>query len=101
MKHHTLSDAQWKQVKANFFKAIASIENTKEAEAFLTDLCTPSEIESMADRWSVVPRLQAGIPYRKIHEETGVSVTTIGRVARTLEMGTGGYRKLAERNKTS
>ena len=39
----------------------------------------------------VVPLLQQGMPYREIHELTQVSVTTIGRVARTLERGTGGY----------
>ncbi|MCK1890509.1 Trp family transcriptional regulator, partial [Legionella pneumophila] len=28
----------------------------------------------MADRWQIVPLLRQGIPYRTIHEETGVSV---------------------------
>ena len=50
-----------------------------------------AELEAMADRWKVVPLLQQGVPYREIHERTGVSVTTIGRVARTLEHGAGGY----------
>lgn len=57
----------------------------------LQDLCTPAEIEAMADRWRVVPLLKKGIPYREIHDRTGVSVTTIGRVARCIEAGTGGY----------
>ena len=38
-----------------------------------------------------MPLIVAGEPYRGIHERTGVSVTTIGRVARTLEHGAGGY----------
>jgi len=59
--------------------------------AFLHDLCTPAELEAMADRWQVVPLLHQGISYRKIHQLTGVSVTTISRVARTLEQGAGGY----------
>ena len=41
------------------------------------------------------------VPYREIHRQTGVSVTTIGRVARYLGAGNGGYalaaRRLAER----
>jgi uncharacterized protein YerC len=37
------------------------------------------------------------VPYRDIHERTHVSVTTIGRVARTLERGAGGYAKAAQR----
>ncbi|MEQ4575448.1 MAG: YerC/YecD family TrpR-related protein [Gammaproteobacteria bacterium] len=57
----------------------------------MRDLCTPAELEAMADRWRVVPLLVQGVPYREIHDLTGVSVTTIGRVARTLEHGTGGY----------
>ena len=35
--------------------------------------------------------------YREIHDHTGVSVTTIGRVARYLTMGNGGYALAAER----
>jgi len=42
-----------------------------------------------------VPLLLQGVPYREIHERTLVSVTTIGRVARTLERGTGGYATAA------
>ncbi|MCB1596949.1 MAG: DNA-binding transcriptional regulator, partial [Gammaproteobacteria bacterium] len=38
-------------------------------------------------------------PYRQIHDQTGVSVTTIGRVARSLNIGAGGYRKALQRRK--
>ncbi len=72
-------------------KALAALEKPEEVRAFLVDLCTPAELEAMADRWKVVPHLLKGLPYREIHELTGVSVTTIGRVARTLERGEGGY----------
>lgn len=51
----------------------------------------------MADRWRVVPLLLEGVPYREIHDRTAVSVTTVGRVARCLGTGTGGYRLAAER----
>lgn len=72
-------------------RALAALAEPREVAAFLEDLCTPAELEAMADRWRVVPLLQKGIPYREIHQRTGVSVTTIGRVARTLDRGTGGY----------
>lgn len=72
-------------------KALAALEKPEEVRAFLIDLCTPAELEAMADRWRVVPHLLKGVPYREIHELTGVSVTTVGRVARTLERGEGGY----------
>lgn len=68
-----------------------------ELRCFLEDLCTPAELEAIADRWRVVPLLLEGIAYREIHERTGVSVTTIGRIARCLDLGAGGYRLAAER----
>lgn len=72
-------------------RALAALKSAEEVRAFLADLCTPAEIEAMADRWRVVPYLREGVPYREIHDRTLVSVTTIGRVARTLEHGAGGY----------
>ncbi len=71
--------------------AFAALRQPDEVLAFLRDLCTPAELEAMADRWKVVPLLQQGVPYREIHERTGVSVTTTGRVARSLEHGHRGY----------
>jgi len=68
-----------------------------EMKAFLDDLCTPAELEAIADRWRVVPLLLKKTPYREIHDRTGVSVTTIGRIARCLSFGAGGYRLAAER----
>src|SRR5690606_40236810 len=76
--------------------AIASLQTGEEVAAFLRDLCTPAELEAMVDRWGVVPLLLRGVPYREIYELTGVSVTTIGRVARTLERGAGGYALRSE-----
>jgi len=72
-------------------RALASLGKPEDIRAFLEDLCTPAELEAMTDRWKVVPLLLEGVPYREIHDRTLVSVTTIGRVARTLEHGAGGY----------
>ena len=72
-------------------EALAALQDPTEVAAFLRDLCTPAELEAMIDRWRVVPLLLEGVPYREIHQRTGVSVTTVGRVARTLEHGDGGY----------
>ena len=66
-------------------------------DAFLNDLCTPAELEVLVDRWRVVPYLLDGVSYREIHERTAVSITTIGRVARYLNQGNGGYLAAAAR----
>lgn len=78
-------------------RALAALNKPQEVQAFLRDLCTPAELEAMADRWRVVPLLRKGVPYREIYDLTGVSVTTIGRVARSLEHGAGGYAAAIER----
>ena len=71
--------------------AFAGLSSAGDVTAFLRDLCTPAELEALSDRWKVVPLLQQSVPYREIHELTGVSVTTTGRVARSLDHGHGGY----------
>ena len=77
-----------------------ALRTVEELRAFLRDLTTPAELEAMSDRWRVVPLLLKGVPYREIHDLTEVSVTTIGRVARTLESGTGGYSTALRRQQT-
>ena len=81
-------------------EALLSLRSVDEVRAFLDDLCTPAEREAMRDRWCVVPHLVAGEPYWQIHDATAVSITTIGRVARCLEQGAGGYALAAARLKT-
>jgi TrpR-related protein YerC/YecD len=78
-------------------KALSAMSSAVDIRAFMQDLCTPAELEALVDRWQVVPYLLEEMPYREIHEHTGVSVTTIGRVSRTLHQGAGGYRKAAAR----
>ena len=51
----------------------------------LTDLCTPAEVRTLAERWHVARLLDGtDLSYRDIHDATGVSTTTIVRVARFL-----------------
>ena len=73
-------------------RALLALRTLPELSAFLRDLCTPAELEALTDRWRVVPYLLDGVAYREIHERTAVSVTTIGRVARFLSQGNGGYQ---------
>lgn len=73
-------------------RALLSLDRIDQMRAFMRDLCTPAELESLSDRWRVVPYLLQGMAYREIHDRTSVSVTTIGRVARFLSQGNGGYQ---------
>jgi TrpR-related protein YerC/YecD len=77
--------------------AILQLKTVAECRSFFRDLCTPAELQAMADRWAVVELLEHGLPYREIHRRTGVSVTTVGRVARYLVAGNGGYRAVTQR----
>ncbi|HET7299279.1 MAG TPA: YerC/YecD family TrpR-related protein [Oleiagrimonas sp.] len=77
----------------NLCRALLALDTVPDMRAFLRDLCTPAEMEALIDRWRVVPFILDGVPYRDIHDQTGVSITTIGRVARFLNEGNGGYQK--------
>ncbi len=79
--------------------AIVQLRDAKEARAFLADLCTPAELHTLAERWHVACLLDAGkLTYRQIHEETGVSTTTVTRVARFLNQEENdGYRIVLDR----
>ncbi len=99
------------RIKAAHFKAIDArletdllsslllLRTTDEARRFFYDLCTPKEIADMADRWLVARLLDEGkLSYRDIHKQTGVSVTTVGRVARFLQQESfQGYRMILDR----
>jgi TrpR-related protein YerC/YecD len=92
MKQRETGRARVAQARVELVGLLASLDDPADVDAFLEDLCTPAEIEALADRWSVVPLLAQGLSYRHVHEVTGVSVTTVGRIARCLEGGAGGYR---------
>ncbi len=99
------NDSERRRLEAenNLFQALLCLRSVDEYRAFLRDLCTPAELQALVDRWQVVELLEQGLPYRRIHDLTGVSVTTIGRVARFLTDGFGGYetaiRRAGTRNK--
>ena len=85
------------EVTADLFDAVVTLENRDDAAAFFRDLCTRRELEELSHRWAVVRKLAAGIPYRRIHDETGVSTATISRINQWLQHGAGGYQMMLER----
>lgn len=86
-----LNDGDLARAEDALFSAVVSLRTVDECRNFFRDLCTPAELQALVDRWQVVAFLEQGLPYRQIHDLTGVSVTTIGRVARFLTDGFGGY----------
>jgi TrpR-related protein YerC/YecD len=94
-----LSARRAAQQEAALCNALVTMQDADEMRALLGDLCTPAELQALVDRWQVVRLLDEGLPYRRINELTGVSVTTIGRVARFLADGFGGYRRALDRTR--
>ncbi len=98
MKQHDQSQkSELKSAARSLSEALLSLESAAEVKRFLEDLCTPAEIEAMVDRWRVAQLVNEGYSYRDIRDMTEVSVTTIGRVARFMEHGAGGYRAALDR----
>jgi len=80
-------------------KALLTATTPGEMTNLLADLCTPAEIRTLAERWHVARLLDGtGLTYREIHDATGVSTTTIVRVARFLKQERNfGYRMALDR----
>lgn len=92
------SDAYKKRTEDALFSAVDSLGDIHECRNFFKDLCTPAELQALVDRWQVAELLREDLSYRRINELTGVSVTTIGRVARSLTDGYGGYQAALDRS---
>ena len=102
MKQHNEQQKKALTLAADsLYKAFLTLKKPDEVRQFLLDLCTPSEVEAMVDRWWTASLLRQGHSYREISEITGVSVTTIGRVARYMNMGEGGYRLALRREEAA
>jgi TrpR-related protein YerC/YecD len=85
----------WKTIeKQQLIEAILSLENAREAERFLRDLLTESEIGEFSKRLSTAVMLKDKVPYSTIEKKTGFSSTTIARVSKWLNNGKGGYKEI-------
>jgi TrpR-related protein YerC/YecD len=84
----------------DLFAAVASLRTRTEAQAFLRDLCTRSELDAMAHRWQVARLLEEGLPYLEVARRAHASTTTVTRVAQWLRNGEGGYALALRRRRT-
>ena len=80
--------------------ALKNINSDREINNFLKDLCTPSEIQAIEERWEVAKLLYQGkLTYRDIASKLNTSTATVTRVARFLykESNQGYLKVLKER----
>lgn len=83
----------------NLFDSILKLKTRDECYDFFEDLCTISEILSMAQRMEVANLLSNGMKYQEIAKETGASTATVSRVNRSLKYGNDGYELVIRRMK--
>ena len=78
-------------------RALVALSDEAECEAFLEDLLTGREIESISQRLAVARLLMTDSRYAEVEQLTGASSATIGRVNRCIQYGSGGYRRVLEK----
>ena len=88
---------QEREAEDKLFEAIKTLQVFSEYRSFFQDILTPSEFQAIKDRWTVAALLYEGYTYREINAISGVSITTVARVARFLSDGSGGYQIALER----
>ena len=92
--------AQWKTTKLKqLAKALLSLRTEDEMLSFLRDVATLEELNELSNRWNVVLQLKNGKNYRDVAVNTGMSTTTITRIAHWLNHGEGGYKVALKRLK--
>ena len=76
------------------YETILKLKDLDECCRFFDDLCTPTELRSLEQRFDVAVYLQQGLVYLDILEKTGASSATIRRVRRSmLDNGAGGIMR--------
>lgn len=74
--------------------ALEKLGTHKDFAAFLEDLLTEEEMESLAQRLKIAKQIINGKTYEEIEKEVGASTTTISRVGQALKYGRGGLQKV-------
>lgn len=78
-------------------KTLVLIDNDEDCSRFLEDICTVTELKSIAQRLHVAKLLKAGVHYADIVDATGASSATVSRVNRALAYGADGYNRVIEK----
>ncbi|MDR1360993.1 MAG: trp operon repressor [Rickettsiales bacterium] len=69
----------------NLYSAFSAVKNEKAFYAFLADLCTPTEIREMSERWNIAQLLATTqMTQKEISTKLNCAIVTVNRVARFL-----------------
>ena len=83
-----------KQRSMALYETVLKLKDVDECCRFFDDLCTPTELRSLEQRFDVAVYLQQGLVYLDILDKTGASSATISRVRRSmLDNGAGGVMR--------
>ena len=85
-----------KEINKDMYKAILKLETVEECEEFFTDLCSPTELASMNQRYNVAEMLLEQTIYLDILNKTKASTATISRVKRMLNESSGCLARMIE-----
>ena len=83
--------------KDRLVKAILSLKDEAECNAFFEDILTIQELHASAQRLKVAGMLKNGMTCQHIAEDTGASTATISRVNKCLHYGPRGYETVLMR----
>ncbi len=78
-----------KEALNKLYQAIISIDNEADCIAFLDDLLSKHELESLASRVYSAKLLQEGHTYLEVIEKVRISSATLARVSKCVKNGTG------------
>ena len=81
------------------FQSFMNLESIDECYAYFEDLCTIKELSDMSQRLDTAILLSEGKSYQQILAQVDISTATIGRVSKSLNYGTGGYRATIDKLK--
>ena len=79
-------------------ETIAKLKSKDECYDFFEDVCTIKEILDMSKRLESAKLLDEGASYKEVIEKVGISTATLSRVSKSLNYGTGGYKKAIKKS---
>lgn len=77
---------------------LLKLETKEDCELLLDDLCTYAERENMAQRMYSAKLILDGNTYLQVQEATQISAATLSRVSRCIKHGSGGYKRIIEKD---